>query len=949
MAVIYVSHAPTDHRLATALAERIREARLGTPFLPKPGPWTDERQLRLRESAVVLCLVSPTWLRTAELVAEWRAATVIRRRILPLFLVGPESRLSPESEGYLAELQQCEAGLEMDLVEAGDERSIDSDLLQELASFLEVPPSADDDYLTPEEFELSPGVTANPFPGMKSFDDTPAHAGVFFGRDEQIKGALGELEGLRDPSKEGSIFVIHGASGTGKSSLLKAGILTRLRRREARWLPLRAMKPGKDPVWEFLESWRRTFQEYRVSFDTMVHRSELMKRWDGAQTDERGRPTRNALGILGEVVDSWAKRLREAAGAPSDTAVVVPVDQAEDLASSVDGARVVVGYLNAIAESSGAWQIVLTMRSDSLDRLDAPDMLPERSTKLFHLRPLPLEKRDDVIECPAKRCGVEIAEDLREELWKDARDVYSLPLLAFAIHTLWTRRGSGGGRLEKKDFDGDIRPRALLAEEATRALNDVEDAEAREELAINVFARKLVETRAGAYVAKQRDWTDFTRQEQKLLEHFIERRLVAKLMVFGVRETSDEVKGAKVEVAHSALFEVWESLKGWLDTEKQNLQFIEDLRDQAKKWDREDRSAKFLSHTGRYGRRARRLEKEGRIAGADGVHEYLAAARSHGRRQRLGRVGAVAAVAALLLVLWPNHRPRTLLNENVVTPVLRSGLTPLVSTDVRHGHEFRECESCPGMVVIKGGSFLMGHTDPQKHRAFEPAHLVSVPGPFAVSKTEVTFDQWELCVTYGTCSSRCGISDSGFGRGRRPVINVTWNEARQYARWLQQLTGADYRLLTEAEWEYVARAGRDSSADYTWGDGYSAERGNFSSFERSEDEMKTIEVGMYAKNNFLLHDIHGNVAEWVQDCWHRGYDERAPSDGSAWLDCDNDKRVLRGGGWATLPKDMTVYARARMRESSRSDMVGFRVARSINAPPASPSVSALGAASASTN
>ena len=165
-----------------------------------------------------------------------------------------------------------------------------------------------------------------------------------------------------------------------------------------------------------------------------------------------------------------------------------------------------------------------------------------------------------------------------------------------------------------------------------------------------------------------------------------------------------------------------------------------------------------------------------------------------------------------------------------------------------------------------------------------------------MSKFEVTFDEWDACVAYGDCDPR--VSDSGWGRGRQPVINVTWDDAKRYVAWLSRMTGKPYRLLTEAEWEYAARAGTQTA--YSWGDEIGKGNANCDGCGSQWDNKQTAPVGSFAANAFGLYDMHGNVWEWVEDCFHDNY-EGAPDDGSAWTaDGDCNSRVLRGGSWSTI-------------------------------------------------
>ena len=194
----------------------------------------------------------------------------------------------------------------------------------------------------------------------------------------------------------------------------------------------------------------------------------------------------------------------------------------------------------------------------------------------------------------------------------------------------------------------------------------------------------------------------------------------------------------------------------------------------------------------------------------------------------------------------------------------------------------------------------------------------------------MTFDEWDACVSAGGCGYKPG--DEGWGRGSRPVINVDWDDAQEYVSWLSQKTGKPYRLLSEAEWEYVARAG--TTTPFHTGETISASEANFngtriySGSSKGEKRKRTTPVGSFGANQFGLHDVHGNVWEWVQDCSNKSY-KGAPSDGSAWTTGDCSRRVLRGGSWGNSPRFLRSSIRFRDWSDLRKGYFGFRVARTL--------------------
>jgi formylglycine-generating enzyme required for sulfatase activity len=241
------------------------------------------------------------------------------------------------------------------------------------------------------------------------------------------------------------------------------------------------------------------------------------------------------------------------------------------------------------------------------------------------------------------------------------------------------------------------------------------------------------------------------------------------------------------------------------------------------------------------------------------------------------------------------------------------------------GSEFTECAlACPLMVVIPAGKFTMGSSDNETGRTAGegPQHETAITNPFAISKLEITFEQWDACVA----AAECPLALDAWGRGTMPVINVSWEHAKRYVAWLSRITDKEYRLLTEAEWEYAARAG--SNTRYSWGDapgiGNADCDGCGSAWIR-----QTAPVGSFRPNAFGLLDMHGNVWEWVEDIWHDSY-EGAPLDGSAWLQgADTSFRVIRGGSWHNEPELVRTAVRFKRHRKVQFDTLGFRVARTM--------------------
>jgi formylglycine-generating enzyme required for sulfatase activity len=274
-----------------------------------------------------------------------------------------------------------------------------------------------------------------------------------------------------------------------------------------------------------------------------------------------------------------------------------------------------------------------------------------------------------------------------------------------------------------------------------------------------------------------------------------------------------------------------------------------------------------------------------------------------------------------LLVLLSSHAAAQRKQENDLTGA---------------GRTFRDCAACPEMVVVPAGQFMMGSPESEIGRGSNegPQRKVTMPS-LAIGKYEITFAQWDACAAEGGCSHKPG--DETWGRGRRPAINVSWHDATEFVAWLSRKTGKPYRLPTEAEWEYAARAVADASEPhppFSTGSTINYRQANYdANFTYADGKMglyrqKTVEVGSFRRNAFGLHDMHGNVWEWVQDCYRDSY-SGAPTDGSAVEARDCSLRILRGGSWNYFPQLLRSAYRYATAPEVRLDMVGLRVARSL--------------------
>jgi formylglycine-generating enzyme required for sulfatase activity len=270
--------------------------------------------------------------------------------------------------------------------------------------------------------------------------------------------------------------------------------------------------------------------------------------------------------------------------------------------------------------------------------------------------------------------------------------------------------------------------------------------------------------------------------------------------------------------------------------------------------------------------------------------------------------------------------------EEGVTGLRTPGKPPPAdrTEDTADGYAVKDCDVCPELVVVPAGAFDMGSPPVETGRDSNegPPHRVQVPA-FALGRTEVTFAQYDA---YAAVTGARKPDDEGWGRGARPVINVSWNDAQAYVQWLRQRTGKAYRLPSEAEWEYAARAG--TQTPFATGPCITTAQanydGNYHPWCGAKEIWlgKTQPVGRYPANPWGLDDMAGNVWEWVEDCYHDSY-AGAPADGSAWRTGDCHWRVSRGGSWNFSPRRARSAGRHWNAVSIRDYDLGFRVARTL--------------------
>ena len=638
---------------------------------------------------------------------------------------------------------------------------------------------------------------------------------------------------------------------------------------------------------------------------------------------------------------------------PKAPALILSIDQAEELflAEAQDEARPLLALLrDLLSEDAPAIIALFTIRSDNYERLQLAEELQGVRQEMLSLPPMPKGSYAEVVKGPPRRLEgtarvLNIEDSLVDLLLADieaggAKD--ALPLLAFTLERLFLEYGKRG-RLMLADYVALGRLRGSIEEAVERALDaaDAEPAIPKDRVArLALLRRGLIPWLAGidpdtgAPRRRVARLSEIPIEARPLIQQLVEQRLLATDVA---RDTGEST----IEPAHEALLRQWSLLQGWLAEDAGLLAVLEGVKRASRDWVANAKNAAWLAHTTDRLAAAERLSQRPDLAANLEAtdRDYLAECRK-AEAVAKGRKRLVQALIYLLmvgiiagLVGWINQayvieqvnwlktmRPYMLANVRpyVLTADAERALKPLAS--------FRECaKDCPEMIVIPADRFTMGSPTTETGRFDNegPLHEVTIARRFAVSKFDVTFVDWDACVSVGGCPK---ASDSGFGRGARPVINVSWEDAQQYAAWFSKMTGKPYRLLTEAEWEYVARAGTTTA--YFWGDEIGKGNANCNGCGSKWDNRETSPVGSFKPNAFGLDDTAGDAWQWVQDCYHDDYND-APTDGSAWTRNDCSTHVVRGGSWYDGPQTVRSGYRVGDATVNRNSSLGLRIARML--------------------
>ncbi len=770
----------------------------------------------------------------------------------------------------------------------------------------------------------------SPYRGLAAMEEKDSD--YFFGRKRETVEVLSALAGAPD-----RLPLLIGNSGVGKSSLAQAGVLAALKRQawpeEARtpnawpaafhdsrqWCFL-SLKPGTDPLKALVESFLDTWQFAATDPERVTHHHGWMEALHGGKA------------TLPDLIDATERRRKEL-DQPKPPGFFLYVDQGEELyVRAEEGQRRRFSELLAQALPDPRLYIMMSLRSDFLGHLQNDKPL-FKARQHIDVPPLGEEELREIVSRPAQLLSARFETDglvdiISRRTAEDAvKDVGALPLLSYTLDDMWTqmvRRGDGTLRLPAQSFELG----GVLVDRANRFLETHPGAENALRW---VLTLRLATVREDGEPSRRRAArAEFSDQEWRLVSELA--NYPNRLLVTVTTETGETF----AEVAHEAIFRRWGKLRDWIAAEREFLAWRTGLEAARRAWQATPAGSKNDALLMGFALdQAREVRRERADDIPDSDREFIELSHKAAQRRKLrgqALVGALATVIVLgVLAYWNDQALKGLYHW--FAHVRGSVLTAQAERMLKPGETFSECvktdgdysKYCPQMVVVPAGKFTMGSSATEKDRYDDegPQQEVTIARPFAVSKFELTFDQWDTCVQYGGCT-RLG---SPFGDGKQPAINMSWDDAQEYVKWLSGLTGQSYRLLTEAEWEYAARAG--SAGPYSF-EGDASVLGEYAWYSENSGS-RTHPVGEKRPNAFGLYDMHGNVWEWVEDCYHDRYNG-APTDGAAWTEGDCSRRVVRGGSWFGNPRYLRSAGRLRVATAYRLNYLGFRVGRTLVVP-----------------
>jgi formylglycine-generating enzyme required for sulfatase activity len=650
--------------------------------------------------------------------------------------------------------------------------------------------------------------------------------------------------------------------------------------------------------------------------------------------------------------------------------LLLVIDQAEELYTVAKDDHKRRRFIDEMLDASerGSWTAILTLRGDFVGKALSYRPLSDRlQGAQVNLGPMTRAELEQAITFPAERVQLSFAAGLVTRILDDVGDEPGyLPLLEFVLKRLWEDRQ--GPELSHQAYEAMGGLQGAVAKKAEEVFGKLTPPE--QEAVKRVFLQVVRAGETGEDTRRRAALSEIGSAAMDVVKKLADERLLVTNRAVAGEDT--------VEVSHEALIRQWQRLQGWLNEDREFLLWRERLRGRVNDWQQNkqdegtllrgallveaqrwltqkadmltDEEKDYIRHSAEARERAaqaeqqraehelaqaRRLAEEAakreeaeraRAAAAEQAQQAAEEARQaqQARAQEAERARDTAerarrrqryfslALLILFLLGW------------IVTWLWQKGYN-LDQAGLKVKSLFVGISVEPKMVRIPEGSFQQGDVEGLGDLPWRnPVRTVRIK-PFAMGEHEVTFEEYDR---FAIATGLDLPNDQKWGRGRRPVINVSWDDAKAYAAWLSKQTGKHYRLPTESEWEYAARSG---AKQQVWaGTSKESDLEKYAVFSNNSGN-RTALVGQKDPNVVGLHDMSGNVWEWVEDCWHYNY-AGAPADGSAWLETGNGDcgvRVIRGGSWFNIPVGLRSSDRFRNPAGLRNGGIGFRLVQDI--------------------
>ncbi|MFO0779429.1 MAG: SUMF1/EgtB/PvdO family nonheme iron enzyme [Nitrospira sp.] len=909
---VFLSYHWRDRESVERIARALRNQGL-KPFLDRwylvPGrPWPQALEQTLAScQAVAVCIgpgeMGPWQTRESNFALE-RQGRNADFPVIPVLLPGSDPVL-----GFLGQ------NTWVDLRQGTDDPGVLSLLVGAIRSDVSAPDLA--------ERIRATRATLCPFRGLLYFREEDAP--FFFGRQATIGHLYAAI-------KQHRFLAVVGASGSGKSSVVRAGLVPQLRQEKDTIWDVATLFPGDEPLKALARAVSPLLEPQAMDeIDRLVKINKL--------ADALARQDVNLHDIGLQILEKQSGTNR----------LLLIVDQAEELYTVAKNDHIRRRFIDEILDASerGSCTVMLTLRGDFVGKALSYRPLSDRlQGAQINVGSMTRTELEQTITSPARRVEMSFADGLVARILDDVGDEPGhLPLLEFVLKRLWEDRQ--GPELSHQAYEamGGLQGAvAKRAEEVFATLTPLE-----QDAVKRVFFHVVRASETGEDTSRRAALSEIGPSVLEVVKKLVDERLLVTNRAVAGEET--------VEVSHEALIRQWHRLQGWLKEDRESLLWRERLRGRVNDWkyttqdegtllrgallveaqrwlsqkaemltnqeqdyirhsveareravlaERELAQAKRLAEEATKREDAERarataaeqaqkaaeeawLVQEARAQEAERARELEARRVEAAERARRRKWYFSLALVSLLLAIW------------IITWFWQKGYT-VDQAWLKVESLFFEIHQEPDMVSVPGGTFRMRDVD-----------LVTIKS-FELGKYEVTFDEYDR---FAIALGRRLPEDQRWDRGQRPVINVSWGDAKAYAEWLSVQTGKRYRLPTEFEWEYAAR-GTTKKDEWSGTSMESELKGYAVNYDNSGGKTQPVRGDKPRKpNDYGLHDMSGNVWEWVQDCYEEVNEENCST------------RVIRGGSWNSIPVTLRVSNRLRFNPVYRSNTIGFRLAHDL--------------------